>query len=92
MPKNKIRFRRRVIKQPTVLEVADAEDDVAERFEELVGSEDDTVFLRADANERRRLAAIIAEEEVKARQEEQEEIRRIRELRRKKLDKTDAIV
>lgn len=65
---------------PTAEEFADEEEAVAERYEELGVGEEDVAFLRADAAERRRLAAIIKEQE----KEEEDEIKAIKADRRKK--------
>lgn len=54
---------------PLACDLADSEDAAADRLDSLGLGEDEVAFLHADANERRRLAAIIAAEE----QREQEE-------------------
>jgi hypothetical protein len=77
----------------TADELADQEDCVADRFEQLGVGEDDTEFLRADATERRRLAAIIAAEEIKTEREERELRAALRAKKRKKrLDKHQPVI
>jgi hypothetical protein len=49
----------------TLDEVIDEEESMAEAMDELGYAEEEASFLHADATERRRLAAIIKEEEAK---------------------------
>jgi|SRR5664279_3963924 len=48
---------------PLAIDLANSEDAAADRLDSLGLGEDEVAFLHADANERRRLAAIIAAEE-----------------------------
>jgi hypothetical protein len=68
----------------TILDIADAEDAAADSYADIMGSDDDTSFIRADAAERRRLAAIIAEEEAKEEAEEKRLRLAIRQAKAKK--------
>jgi hypothetical protein len=65
MKNNRLRLRGPLNPGLTADDLADQEDAVADRFSDMGVGDDDVEFLHADANERRRLAAIIREEEKK---------------------------
>lgn len=65
MKNNRLRLRGPLDPGLSAEDLADQEDAVADRFADMGVGDDDVSFLHADANERRRLAAIIREEERK---------------------------